>query len=94
MTRTCKTISLIYLLLYLAALGLLAVGTFGWFGAERDPLAGVYLVPLGFPWTLLISGAPDWLAPWLAIASPAINLVLITAICHLARSRQASIKNI
>ena len=62
---------------------LLAIGTFGWFGVERDPLAAVYLVPLGLPWTLLVGDAPDSLLPWLAIASPGLNLVLIVAMCRL-----------
>ena len=72
-----------FVLLYVAALVLLAVGTFGWFGAERDPLAAVYLVPLGLPWTLLVGNAPELLVPWLAIASPGLNLFLIVAMCRL-----------
>jgi hypothetical protein len=73
----------VFVLLYVAALLLLAIGTFGWFGAERDPLAAVYLVPLGLPWTLLVGNAPEPLVPWLAIASPGLNLVLIVAMCRL-----------
>lgn len=34
---------------YVMALAILAVGTFGRFGSERGPLAGVFLVPLGMP---------------------------------------------
>lgn len=83
MSRSCKTIGLVFLLLYLSALGLLAVGTFGWFGADKDPLSAVYLVPLGFPWTLLVGNAPEPLVPWLAIAAPAVNLALVVAICRL-----------
>lgn len=63
---------LIFTGLYAVALVLLAIGTFGWFGQERDPLSGVFLVPLGMPWTWL--GDKLGLAgPLLAILAPAIN---------------------
>ena len=62
----------VFLALYALALVLLAIGTFGWFGKERDPLSGVFLMPLGLPWNLL----GDRLGldgPLLAILAPAIN---------------------
>lgn len=36
---------LIFVGLYVVALFLLAVGTFGWFGQERDPLSAIRRVP-------------------------------------------------
>ncbi len=62
----------LFLLLYAVALFLLAVGTFGWFGQDRDPLSGVFLIPLGLPWVWLgdAAGLPG---PALAILAPAIN---------------------
>ena len=63
---------LIFVGLYLVALFLLAVGTFGWFGQERDPLSAVFLMPLGLPWNL-IGDRLGLAGPWLAIAAPAIN---------------------
>ncbi|HMQ94375.1 MAG TPA: hypothetical protein PKA33_20335 [Amaricoccus sp.] len=75
-------------LLYLAALGLFLVGTFGLFGSERGPLAGVFLVPLGLPWTRLLDGVAQPLLPWLAALSPLVNLAILVAICRLATAKR------
>jgi hypothetical protein len=48
---------------YLAALAIFAIGTFGLFGQPQDPLAGVFLVPLGWPWNRLVDRAPERLWP-------------------------------
>ncbi|MBX7492284.1 hypothetical protein K3163_03575 [Qipengyuania sp. 1NDW9] len=67
-----KWLFIVFVVLYALALFLLAVGTFGWFGQEQDPLSGVFLMPLGLPWNIL----GDRLGlggPLLAILSPAIN---------------------
>ena len=69
-----------YAALYLAALALLAVGTFGLFGQERDPLAGIFLMPLGLPWTLFLNDVPPAEARWVAMTAPLANLLLIAAI--------------
>ncbi|QYJ07979.1 hypothetical protein [Qipengyuania flava] len=65
--------------LYAVALFLLAVGTFGWFGQERDPLSGVFLMPLGLPWTIIADrlGFGGWLT---AVLAPAINAAILYAI--------------
>jgi hypothetical protein len=39
-----------FALLYVLALGLFVVGTFGLFGSPSGPLADVFLMPLGLPW--------------------------------------------
>ncbi len=66
-----------FLALYLAAFALYLIGTFGWFGQEPGPLAGVFLIPLGLPWNLL--GDKLGLAgPALGLMSPAINAGLLT----------------
>ena len=67
-----KWIFLGFVGLYAIALLLLAIGTFGWFGQEQDPLSGIFLMPLGLPWNILgdrigLSGA------WVAILAPALN---------------------
>lgn len=61
---------------YVVALFLLAVGTFGWFGQEQDPLSGVFLMPLGLPWNLLADrlGASG---PAVAISAPLANLAIL-----------------
>lgn len=85
MGRLCKVVFGAFLLLYVAALALLAVGTFGLFGAERDPLSGIFLVPLGLPWNLLVDVFPDPMLPWLAAGAPMVNLLVIWRICKAIR---------
>jgi len=58
---------------------------FGLFGVEQDPLAGVYLLPLGLPWALLLESLPEALRPWLGILAPAVNLAILAAICRFIR---------
>lgn len=86
MSRTCKWIFFGFLLLYLSALALLAIGTFGLFGNERDPLAGAFLMPLGLPWNLLADVASETLRPWWAAGAPLVNLLLIRLVCRLRRA--------
>jgi hypothetical protein len=64
--RLCRIAVILVALLYLAALFLFFVGAFGWFGQERTPLAGVFLVPLGLPWNLWLDGLAETVRPWLA----------------------------
>lgn len=85
MRRACLGVFWLFAVLYAAALGLLLVGTYGLFGASRDPLAGVFLIPLGLPWVLMLDDAPDEALPWVGVLSPMVNLVLIGLLCRLAR---------
>jgi hypothetical protein len=85
--RICRFAAVTFLVLYLASLALLAAGTFGLFGIERDPLSGVYLLPLGLPWVMLLDNLPASVAPWVAIAAPAVNLALIAAVCRVLSRR-------
>ncbi|MBH5321180.1 hypothetical protein I5L03_01115 [Erythrobacter sp. JGD-13] len=63
---------LIFAIFYVIAVFLLLVGTYGWFGQERDPLSGIFLMPLGLPWNLL--GEQAGLGgPALGIGAPLIN---------------------
>ena len=48
-----KWVFFVFVGLYALALLLLAIGTFGWFGQEKDPLSGVFLLPLGLPWNVI-----------------------------------------
>ena len=63
--------------LYAGALFIWAVGTFGWFGQERDPLSAVFLVALGLPWTILAGGAPDATLPWIGALVPLVNIAIL-----------------
>jgi hypothetical protein len=84
----CRLVVLLFGLAYVVALGLMVIGTFGLFGSEKDPLAGVFLVPLGWPWNLFVEAAPESSWPWLAATAPVLNLALIAFVCrHLRRRR-------
>jgi hypothetical protein len=82
MRRICWIVLVLFSLLYALAIALLIVGTFGLFGADRDPLSGVLLVPLGLPWNLLVDALPEPAWPWLAAAAPSVNLLLLWLLCR------------
>ena len=90
MSRLCKLVTIGFAVLTACALGLFAIGTLGLFGAERDPLSGVFLLPLGLPWNRLIDGAPDKLLPWLAAAAPLLNLLILRAGCRALHRRRSA----
>lgn len=77
----CNWVFWIFLILYVTALFLFLIGTFGLFGQERDPLAAVFLVPLGLPWNQFLDALGDSARPWAAAASPALNLVILRLVC-------------
>jgi hypothetical protein len=81
MSKVCKWFTRIFGFLYLIALLLLAIGTFGLFGQARDPLSGIFLIPLGMPWIFTGDSLSDAFRPWLAILAPALNLFILAMIC-------------
>jgi hypothetical protein len=81
MSSICKIFVSVFSLAYLGALALLLIGTFGLFGQDRDPLSGVYLLPLGLPWNLLLDGFSDILKPWLTALAPGLNLIVLWLVC-------------
>jgi len=85
MHRACRLIVIGFALLYVLALGLFLVGTFGLFGSPSGPLAGIFLVPLGLPWNLMLNVFPERLWPTLATLAPAFNLLILVLICRWAR---------
>ena len=82
----CRFIGWAFGILYLVAFALFIVGTFGLFGSERGPLAGIFLVPLGLPWNLGVELVPEPGWPWLAAAAPLVNLLFIWGICRRFRA--------
>jgi hypothetical protein len=72
---------------YAVALVLLIIATYGLFGNQRDPLAGVFLIPLGLPWVLWIDGLPEGVLPVAAALAPLVNLAVIVGICRALRGR-------
>lgn len=67
-----KGVFWIFLALYVLTLLIFLAGTYGWFGQEKDPLSGIFLMPLGLPWNVLGDrlGAPGFITGLLA---PAVN---------------------
>lgn len=71
---------------YALAFALFLVGTFGLFHQQQDPLAGVFLLPLGLPWTWAAARLPDGLLRVVAAAgAPLINLGILAAVCRVLR---------
>ncbi len=82
MSTFCNMIIMAFGGLYLVALALMLIGTFGLFGSPSGPLAGVFLVPLGIPWVFMLDGFSDMLKPWLAAVAPGVNLLLLWILCR------------
>ncbi len=70
---------------YLIALAIYFIGTYGLFGQSLDPLSGIFLIPLGLPWSLM--EVPENHAATLAIAAPLINLLILLVILWMVRKR-------
>jgi hypothetical protein len=68
-----KWVFWIFAILYALALLLFLVGNFGWFGQEKDPLSGIFLMPLGLPWSF-IGDRLGITQMAVGLLSPAINL--------------------
>ena len=90
MSRACRFVTVAFAVLTACALGLFAIGTLGLFGAERDPLSAVFLLPLGLPWNLFIDSSPDALRPWLAATAPLLNLLTLWACCRALHRRRSA----
>lgn len=87
MRGACRILFFVFIGLYVLALTLFAIGTFGLFGSRTGPLAGIFLVPLGLPWNRMLDVFPEAALPWLAATSPLANLCIICAACHLIEGR-------
>jgi hypothetical protein len=71
-----KWVFWIFAVLYALATFVFLIGTFGWFGQQQGPLAGVFLMPLGLPWSL-IGDRLGLASVALGLLSPAINLGIL-----------------
>ena len=70
--------------MYAGALFIFATGTLGWFGQERDPLSGVFLMPLGLPWVLFADLLPDAARAWFAAIAPLVNIAIVRRFARIA----------
>jgi len=84
-TRLCSLILWAYVVIYLFAIAVFLIGTLGWFGTEKDALAGMFVVLPGQPWTAFVDDLPRPLWPYAAVLAPVINLGLILPGCRLIR---------
>ena len=84
----CTWVVRLFAVLYLFAIAIGLIGTFGWFGQDRDPLSWVFIVPLGLPWTLVLDNLSETASPWLAGLAPLLNLAILTGLCRLIRGRR------
>jgi len=89
----CRMVVIGITALYLFALGYFVIGTYGLFGQEADPMTGVFLLPLGLPWSLLLTGLPEALRPWALVAAPLINIAFFTVMCRRTAARVRAAKN-
>lgn len=72
-----RVLSWIFAILWPAALAVWAIGTWGLFGQQIDPLAGLFLIPLGLPWTMLGGSLPPAALPVLGVVAPGLNLLIL-----------------
>lgn len=89
----CRVVIAIGLLLYAVALAIALIGSLGLFGLQPDGLAGVYLIVLGFPWSMALLplaslGVPS---PILLIATVAAPLVTLWFLYRLCRCRKREV---
>jgi hypothetical protein len=67
--KAARIIARIYVLICLGSLALFAIGTFGWFGVEPDPISAAFAILAAMPWSLAFS----------ALYSPAVTLAGLLA---------------
>ena len=77
----------IFALAYLAVLGLFVISLWGLFGQSQDPLGGVFLLPLGLPWNLMLDRLTGMSTTALLVA-PALTLAILIFLAR--RSRRAN----
>lgn len=87
--RICGWAVALFAAAYAFAVAVFLIGELGLFGQDRDPLAGVFLVPLGLPWNRAIDSLPETSWPWLAAAAPLTNLGILAALCRFLRFKAA-----
>lgn len=87
MARLLSFALIAFAALYAFALAVYLIGTFGLFGADRDPLSGVFLIPLGLPWNRFVDALPERFWPWLAAAAPLVNLAILWLLRAMALGR-------
>ncbi len=89
MSRVCRIAVRAFAVVYLLALAIFLIGTFGLFGQERDPLSAVFLLPIGLPWIYYLDAIPDAARAWVGAAAPLLNLIILGALCRVIGARRS-----
>lgn len=83
----CRIFTAVYLIISIAAVLLIPASDAGFFGLEPEPLAGVFAIFLGLPWSTMVGDyASDTNTVWnlfLFILGPALNAVILILLCRL-----------
>lgn len=85
MGKFCKFVIGLLFFFYLIALGIFAVLKWGLFGVTTDPLAGLFLAPMGLPWNVLVDVESLNLRILIGVLSPMINLAIVYLLCRAFR---------
>lgn len=85
MPMVCRILIWALFVLWGLALFAFGAGTWGWFGQETGPLAGVFLVILAFPWTLLVDFLPEPMWPLATALAPGLTILILWLICRSLR---------
>lgn len=86
--RIFRVVFWVFLVLYALAMAVFVVGWFGLFGFSHDPLAGVFLIPLGLPWNFAGDLFPLAMQPYVSLAAPLITLEILRRLSK-PKSRKA-----
>ena len=81
--RATRLVCAAYVAACILALFLIPASARGWFGVERDPLAGVFAYLLSLPWSLVaarVAGASEFGNMVLIAAAMTLNLAIIFAV--------------
>ena len=79
-----------FLIAFALALAFFASNMLGLFGQTPDALAGIYLLPFGFPWNLLGLELPDPFPLLIGLGGPIINLAILWWLWRRSELRRGS----
>jgi TRAP-type C4-dicarboxylate transport system permease small subunit len=86
--KVARALAVIYAALCCLSLAILAIGTFGWFGQERDPVSAAFAILLSAPWPMLVDSINDPVTGiFIVLGGMGVNLFIILSLGRLlARS--------
>lgn len=79
----------LFVVAYVVALAIFLIGTFQLFGHKEEPMAGIFLIPLGLPWFRVADLFGEALTPWFATITPLINATILWALARRTRPGKA-----